>query len=231
MGPPSPPTEYSSTRANDLFWDAHYESDRADRGNVLTLSGLWYHMPDGDQTVLTAAAKRRAARVIVSLLARPAPTPPGVLALWATLPYPLCSPGRPPPQPPAVTIRDPQGYVPRVYTLATAYLVRGLASWHVFSAGQLHVSLPVEPHWHPGPPIRLILSPPEALYWAIALLAESDGQPPGAGVALLTAVPPGDRALTLPVPLQPYALGPLWLFASAGVGHRWALQPATEPTQ
>ena len=56
-------------------------------------------------------------------------------------------------------------------------------------------------------------------------------QPPGAGVALLTAVPPGDRALTLPQPLQPFALGPLWLYATAGVGHRWALQPATGPTQ
>ena len=108
---------------------------------------------------------------------------------WPPFPPPL---RQPPPQPPAVTIRDPQGYMPWVYTLAAAYLVRGLASWHVCSAGQLHFSLPVEPHWHPGPPIRLIVSPPETLYWAIALLAESDGQPPGAGVALLTAVPPGD---------------------------------------
>ena len=212
-------------------WDAHYVQGHADNGNVLTLSGLWLHMSDGDQAVLSAATKRRAARVIVSLLAQPAPSPPEVPALWASLPYPLCSPGQPPPQPPAVTVRDPQSYMPWVYTLAAAYLVRGLASWHVCSAGQLHFSLPVEPHWHPGPPIRLIVSPPETLYWAIALLAESGEQPPGAGVALLTAVPPGDQALTLPLPLLPYALGPLWLFASAGVGNRWALQPAPEPTQ
>ena len=79
--------------------------------------------------------------------------------------------------------------------------------------------------------MRLTISPLETLFWALALLAESDGQPPGAGVALLTAVPLGDHALTLPLPLQPFALGPLWLYATAGVGHRWALQPATGPTQ
>ena len=212
-------------------WDAHYVADHADVGNVLTLSGLWYHVPSDHLSDLSAAAKRRATRVVVSLLAQPALSLPMVLALWATLPCPLSSPDRPPPQPPAVTFRDPQSYVPWVYTLAAAYLVRGLVSWRVCSAGQLHLSLPVEPHWHPGPPVRLIVSPPEDLYWALALLAESNGQPPGAGVALLTAVPPGDRALTLPQPLQPFALGPLWLYATAGVGHRWALQPATGPTQ
>ena len=72
------------------------------------------------------------------------------------------------------------------------------------------------------------------LFWAVAVEALPPldiGRAPQAGVALLTAVPPGDQALTLPLPLQPYALGPPWLFASAGVGHRWALQPAPEPTQ
>ena len=204
-------------------------ADHADGGNVLTLSGLWYHMPGSNQSDLSTAAKRRAARVVVSLLAQAALTPLVVLALSAS--YPLCSPDRPPPQPPAVTIRDPRGYMPWIYSLATAYLVRGLVSRRVCSAGQLHLSLPVEPHWHPEAPVRLIVSPPETLYWALALLAEFDGQPLGAGVALLTAVPPGDRALTLPLPLQPFALGPLWLFATAGVGHRRALQPATGPTQ
>ena len=212
-------------------WDAHYVHGHADNDNVLTASGLSFHISDRDQAVLSVVTRRRAARVIVSLLAWPAPSPPEVLALWTSLPYPLCSPDEPPPQPPAVTIRDPQSYMPSVYSLAAACLDRGLASWHVCCAGQLHFALPVKPRWHPGPPVRLIVLPPKTLYWAIALLAESGGQPPGAGVAFLTAVPPGDQALTLPLPLQPYALGPLWLFASAVGSHHWALQPATKPTQ
>ena len=69
--------------------------------------------------------------------------------------------------------------------------------------------------------MRLTISPPKTLFWALALLAESDGQPPGAGVALLTAVPPGDHALTLPLPLQPFAPGQLWLYATEEVGG-WA---------
>ena len=141
-------------------WDAHYMADHADGGNVLTFSGLWYHMPGSEQSDLSAAAKRRAARVVVSSLAQPALTAAVVLALWASMPYPLCSPDRPPQQPPALTIRDPHGY----YSLATAYLVRGLVSWRVCNAGQLHLSLLVEPHWHLGPLVRLIVSPQETLY-------------------------------------------------------------------
>ena len=70
--------------------------DHTDLGNALTLSGLWYNVPRSDQFDLSTAAKRQAARVVVNLLAQPALTAPVVLALWASLPYPLCSPDRPP---------------------------------------------------------------------------------------------------------------------------------------
>ena len=55
---------------------------------MLTLSGLWYTGPHSDLVYLPAAAKRRAAQAIVSLMAHPALTAAAVLALWASLPYP-----------------------------------------------------------------------------------------------------------------------------------------------
>ena len=58
------------------------------------------------------------------------PLPPcDILALWVSLPYPPSPPSQPPAQPPRVSVLDPQSYMPRDYSLATAYLVRGLPSW------------------------------------------------------------------------------------------------------
>ena len=73
-------------------WDAHCMVEQAILGNVLTPSGLWYHVPHSEQFDPSSAAKRQAAQVVISLLAQPALTPPVVLALWASLPYPLYSP-------------------------------------------------------------------------------------------------------------------------------------------
>ena len=87
-------------------------TEHAADGSVLMLSRLWYHMLGSGPSDLSAAARPRATRVVVSMLAQPALAPPVVLALWALMPHPLCAPDRPPPQPPAVTIRDPQGYMP-----------------------------------------------------------------------------------------------------------------------
>ena len=115
---------------------------------------------------------------------------------------------------------------PPPHSLVTAYLVRGLPSWHVRCAAQLNISLPVEPLWHHGDPVLLIVSPPAALYWALALLAQAGVPPLWAGVALLTVVPPGDSTLALPQPMTPYACGALWVYTTAGVSHRWALTPA-----
>ena len=148
------------------------------------------------------------------------------LALWATLPYPHRTPDQPPPQPPTVSVLDHQSYLPWDYSLVTAYLVRGLPSWQVRCAAQLNISLPVEPQWHHGAPVLLIVAPPAALYWALALLAQAGVPPLWAGVALLTAVPPGDSTLALPQLMTPYACGTLWVYTTAGVSHRWALAPA-----
>ena len=61
-------------------WDAHYMTDHTAEGNVLTLSGLWYHMPGSDQSDLSTATKRRATQVVY-LLAQPSLAPPVVLAV------------------------------------------------------------------------------------------------------------------------------------------------------
>ena len=177
---------------------------------------------------LSHTARRRATEAVVSILTLPPLSFADVYALWATLPYPYSPPDQPPPQPPAVTVQDPKVYVPWSYTLAASYLVRGLASWQVCSAGSLHIALRVEPCWHPGAPALLIICPPAAVCWALALLAEAEARPSWAGVALLTAVPPGDGALPLPAPMTPYACGPLWLYTTAGVAQRWALTPASD---
>ena len=195
-------------------------------GDILTLSGLWYTSPDRGGAHLTAAARRRATKDVVSTLSQPALTLRDLLALWAALPFPLSTPAQPPPQPPTVSVLDHQSYVPWDYSLVTAYLVRGLPSWHVRCAAQLNVSLPVEPQWHLGDPVLLVVSPPATLYWALAQLAQAGVPPLWAGVALLTAVPPGDSSLALPQPMTPYACGALWVYTTAGVSHRWALAPA-----
>ena len=195
-------------------------------GDVLTLSGLWYASPDGGGAFLTAATRRRITKDVVSALAQPVLTPSDLLALWATLPYPHRTPDQPPPQPPTVSVLDHQSYPPWDYSLVTAYLVRGLPSWQVRCAAQLNISLPVEPQWHHGAPVLLIVAPPAALYWALALLAQAGVPPLWAGVALLTAVPPGDSTLALPQLMTPYACGTLWVYTTAGVSHRWALAPA-----
>ena len=169
---------------------------------------------------------RRLTKDVVSALAQPVLTPSDLLALWATLPYPHRTPDQPPPQPPTVSVLDHQSYLPRDYSLVTAYLVRGLPSWQVRCAAQLNISLPVEPQWHHGAPVLLIVAPPAALYWALALLAQAGVPPLWAGVALLTAVPPGDSTLALPQLMTPYACGTLWVYTTAGVSHRWALAPA-----
>ena len=174
-------------------------------GDILTLSGLWYTSPDRSETHLTAAARRRATKDVVSTLAQPALTPPDLLALWAAQPFPLSAPAQPPPQPPTVSVLDHQSYMPWDYSLVTAYLVRGLPSWHVRCAAQLDVSLPVDPQWHLGDPVLLIVSPPATLYWALAQLAQAGVPPLWASLALLTAVPPGDSTLALPTPMTPYA--------------------------
>ena len=209
-------------------WDAHFTED-AINCDTLTLSGLWYRSSSASPSGLTPAARHRATKAVVSTLALPPLSFADVYALWAALPCPHSPPDRPPPQPPAVTVQDPQVYVPWSYTLAASYLVRGLASWQVCSAGSLHMALPVEPSWHPGPPVLLIICPPAAECWALALLAEAEARPSWAGVALLTAMPPGDGALPLPAPMTPYACGPLWLYTTAGVAQRWALAPAAAP--
>ena len=209
-------------------WDAHFTED-AINCDTLTLSGLWYRSSSASPSGLTPAARHRATKAVVSTLALPPLSFADVYALWAALPCPHSPPDRPPPQPPAVTVQDPQVYVPWSYTLAASYLVRGLASWQVCSAGSLQMALPVEPSWHPGPPVLLIICPPAAECWALALLAEAEARPSWAGVALLTAMPPGDGALPLPAPMTPYACGPLWLYTTAGVAQRWALTPAAAP--
>ena len=207
-------------------WDSHFTSEDAGMGDVLTLSGLWYASPDGGGAFLTAATGRRITKDVVSALAQPVLTPSDLLALWATLPYPHRTPDQPPPQPPTVSVLDHQSYLPWDYSLVTAYLVRGLPSWQVRCAAQLNISLPVEPQWHHGAPVLLIVAPPAALYWALALLAQAGVPPLWAGVALLTAVPPGDSTLALPQLMTPYACGTLWVYTTAGVSHRWALVPA-----
>ena len=207
-------------------WDSHFTSEDAGMGDVLTLSGLWYASPDGGGAFLTAATRRRITKDVVSALAQPVLTPSDLLALWATLPYPHRTPDQPPPQPPTVSVLDHQSYLPWDYSLVTAYLVRGLPSWQVRCAAQLNISLPVEPQWHHGAPVLLIVAPPAALYWALALLAQAGVPPLWAGVALLTAVPPGDSTLALPQLMTPYACGTLWVYTTAGVSHRWALAPA-----
>ena len=44
----------------------------------------------------------------------------------------------------------------------------------------------------------------------------------GGGIAV---VPQGDVALALPRPMTPFVMNTLWLYASAGVAHQWALTP------
>ena len=89
-------------------WDSHYTSEAADMGDILTLSGLWYTSPDRGGAHLTAAARRRATKDVVSTLPQPALTLPDLLALWAALPFPLSTPAQPPPQPPTVSVLDHQ---------------------------------------------------------------------------------------------------------------------------
>ena len=130
-------------------------------GDILTLSGLWYTSPDRGWAHLTAAARCRGTKDVVSTLSQPALTLPDLLALWAALPFAFSTPAQPPPQPPRVSVLDHQSYVPWDYSLVTGYLV---PSWHVRCAAQLNVSLPVEPQWHLGDPVLLVVSPPAALY-------------------------------------------------------------------
>ena len=207
-------------------WDSHFTLAATDMGDVLTLSGLWYASLGRGGARLTAAARRRITKTVVSTLAQPVLAPSDRLALWASLPFSRCTPAHPPPQPPTVSVLDHQSYMPWDYSLVTAYLVRGLPAWHVRCAAQLNISLPVESLWHHGDPVLLIVSPPAALFWALAQLAQAGVPPLWPGVALLTAVPPGDSTLALPRPMTPYACGALWVYTSAGVSHRWALTPA-----
>ena len=181
-------------------WDSHSTSAATDMGDVLTLSSLWYASPDGGGTRFTAAALRGVTKAVVSTLAQPALAPSDLLALWASLPFSRSTRARPPPQPPTVSVLDHQSYVPREDSLVTAYLVRGLRLWHIRCAAQLNISLPVEPLWHLGDRVLLIVSPPAALYWALALLAQGGVPPQWAGVALLTAVPLGTAPWRFPGP-------------------------------
>ena len=104
----------------------------------------------------------------------PAPGRAGLTPQPAPHPLPPSPPHRtpdqPPPQPPTVSVLDHQSYLPWDYSLVTAYLVRGLPSWQVRCAAQLNISLPVEPQWHHGAPVLLIIAPPAALYWALPCL-------------------------------------------------------------
>ena len=178
--------------------DSRYTLAAAETGDVLALSGLWYASPDRAEAHLATAARRTTTKDVVSTLPRPVLTPLDLLALWASLPFPLSTPAQPPPQPPAVSVLDHQSYMLWDYSLVTAYLVRGMPSWQVRCAAQLNVSLPVEPHRHLGDPMLLIVSPPATSYWALAQIAQAGVPPLWAGVALLTAVPPGDSTLALP---------------------------------
>ena len=198
-------------------WDAHFMDDTI-TCDTLTLSGLWYMKSGAGQAIPTPGNRRRA--TVVSTLALPPLSFTEVFTLWAVLPFPRGPPNQPPPQPLAVAVRDPWVYAPWSHTLAASYLVRGLASWQVCSAGSLYISLPVEPSWHPRASVLLITCPLVAVYWALALLAEAEARPSLAGVALLAAVPPGDGTLPLPAPMTPYACGPLWLYTTAGVAPR-----------
>ena len=77
-------------------------------GDILTLSGLWYTSSDRGGAHLTAAARRRTTKDVVSTLAQPALTPPVLQALWAALPCPFSAPAQPPPQPTTVSVLDHQ---------------------------------------------------------------------------------------------------------------------------
>ena len=89
-------------------WDAHFTED-AINCDTLTLSGLWYRSSSASPSGLTPAARHRATKAVVSTLALPPLSFADVYALWAALPCPHSPPDRPPPQPPAVTVQDPQG--------------------------------------------------------------------------------------------------------------------------
>ena len=80
----------------------------------------------------------------------------------------------------------------------------------------MHICLHVEPNWHPGARVLLVANPPATLFQVLAQLAQPVERPSWAGVALLTAVPPGTTALALPRPMTPYHLGPLWLCTTVG---------------
>ena len=213
-------------------WDADYLQKSEACSNVLTLSGLWYTGPHEGRVCLSATARRDAIRILVTALARPPLAPLEVLAMWASLPFLLLPPGHPPPQPPTVTIYNPQSYMPPAYALATAFLVRGLTSWWASSAGLLHL-VPDTPSgaWLAHGSARPIYSWSTNLHVLDARQAcGAASHPSCAGVALLTAVPPGDAALALPWLMTPYNLDTLRLYTTAGLAHRWALMPAAAPT-
>ena len=141
-------------------------------------------------------------------------------------------PAPPSPRPQRSSPRTPQDAIPWVYTLAAAYVVRGLPRWQVCSAGSLLLPLPVGPAWRPEGPTQLILSPPSSLPWAIAPLARQTYRRQPGGSVLLTEAPLGDTALALPQPMVQYDCGGLWIwiYVGPGVPHTLLLPPPGAPT-
>ena len=102
--------------------------------------------------------------------------------------------------------------------MAAAYLVRGLPAWRAESARALHLPVPWEPGAHPGGPTTLLIAGSNHLTWALNRIAQVPAAAPAGGFALLTDAASGSPALLLPVPIQVYQLGPLWLLTD------WALR-------